>query len=88
MISTHGIDNLCQNTLDLINGKLTFESHFPYDTYCQWLISAIDDEHYVNLEFQHLDVSISFTEPSIKNSPMLYLILLSFHIDHKMVSQT
>ena len=67
MISTHGIDNLCQNTLDLINGKLTFESHFPYDTYCQWLISAIDDEHYVNLEFQHLDVSISFTEPSIKN---------------------
>ena len=79
----NGTDNLCQNTLDLINGKLIVESHFPYDTYCQWLISAIDDENYVNLEFQHLDVSISFTEPSTK-----YLILLSFHIDHKMVSQT
>ena len=88
MISTHGTDNLCQNTLDLINGKLIVESHFPYGTYCQWLISAIDDENYVNLEFQHLDVSITFTEPSTKNSPMLYLFLLSFHIDHKMVSQT
>ena len=59
MISTHGTDNLCQNTLDLINGKLIVESHFPYDTYCQWLISAIDDDHYVNLEFHNLDVRIA-----------------------------
>ena len=58
MISTHGIDNLCQNTLDLINGKLIVESHFPYGTYCQWIISAVDDKHYVNLEFENIDVRI------------------------------
>ena len=55
-ISTHALDNLCENALDLSNGKLIVESYWPGGTYCQWLISAVDDEHYVNLEFENIDV--------------------------------
>ena len=52
----HAIDNLCENALDLTNGILIVESYWPGGTYCQWLISAVDDEHYVNLEFENIDV--------------------------------
>ena len=55
-IFTHALDNLCENALDLSNGKLIVESYWPGGTYCQWLISAVDDEHYVNLEFENIDV--------------------------------
>ena len=58
-IFTHVLDNLCENALDLTNGKLIVESYWPGGTYCQWLISAIDDDHYVNLEFHYLDVRIA-----------------------------
>ena len=51
-------DNLCDNVLDLINGKLIVENNLPYGTYCQWLISARDDVSYVTLEFQNLNVNI------------------------------
>ena len=50
-------DNLCDNVLDLINGKLIVENNLPYGTYCQWLISAQDDISYVTLEFQNLNVN-------------------------------
>ena len=40
----------------MTNGKLIVESYWPGGTYCQWLISAVDDEHYVNLEFENIDV--------------------------------
>ena len=49
-------DNLCDNVLDLINGKLIVENNLPYGTYCQWLISAQDDVSYVTLEFKNLNV--------------------------------
>ena len=55
-IFTHALDNLCENALDLSNGKLIVESYWPGGTYCQWLISALDGEHYVNLEFENIDV--------------------------------
>ena len=58
----HALDNWCDNALDLSNGtegKLTVESKWPIGTYCQWLIPAIDDKHYINLEFESLDVSIA-----------------------------
>ena len=52
------LDNLCDNALDLSNGKLIVESNWPFGTYCQWLISAVDDKHYVNLEFENINVRI------------------------------
>ena len=55
-VSFNILDNLCQNALDLSNGKLIVESYWPGGTYCQWLISALDGEHYVNLEFENIDV--------------------------------
>ena len=55
-IFTYVLDNLCENALDLSNGKLIVESYWPFGTYCKWLISAVDDEHYVNLEFENIDV--------------------------------
>ena len=55
-IFTHALDNLCENALDLSNGKLIVESYWPFGTYCQWLISAVDEKHYVNLEFENIDV--------------------------------
>ena len=50
------LDNFCENALDLSNGKLIVDNNWPFGTYCQWLISAVDDEHYVNLEFENIDV--------------------------------
>ena len=58
-IFTHASDNLCENALDLSNNKLTFESNWQFGTYCQWLISAVDDKHYVILEFENIDVRIA-----------------------------
>ena len=40
-------------------GKLTVENKWPVGTHCQWLISAIDDKHYVILEFENVDVRIA-----------------------------
>ena len=58
-IFTHASDNLCENALDLSNNKLTIESNWQFGTYCQWLISAVDDKHYVILEFENIDVRIA-----------------------------
>ena len=32
------------------------DNNWPFGTYCKWLILAVDDEHYVNLEFENIDV--------------------------------
>ena len=59
-IFTHVLDNLCKNALDLSNNKLIVDdSKWQFGTYCQWLISAIDDKHYVILEFENVDVRIA-----------------------------
>ena len=63
---------MCENALDLSNGKLIVESNWPVGTYCQWFISAVDDQHYVNLEFENIDVRIA----ELNHLPGL--ILLSF----------
>ena len=50
---------ICDTALDLDNGiiKGTFSDYmFIDDTYCQWSISAPDDDMYVILEFQMLNV--------------------------------
>ena len=48
------------------NGKLIVESNdWPLGTHCQWNIPAIDDKHYVNLEFENIDVRIA----EFNNSP-------------------
>ena len=41
-------ENACESC-----GKL---NGWPVGTHCQWLISAVDDKHYVNLEFESLNV--------------------------------
>ena len=56
---THALDKRCHNALDLSSGMLIVDSNLPFGTYCQWLISAVDDDHYVNLEFQNIDVRIT-----------------------------
>ena len=59
-IFTHVLDDLCKNALDLSNDKLIVDdSKWQFGTYCQWLISAIDDKHYVILEFENVDVRIA-----------------------------
>ena len=55
-VSFNILDNLCQNALDLINGKLIVDNNWPFGTYCQWLISAEDENSYITLEFQNLNV--------------------------------
>ena len=49
-------DNICDNALDLANGILKVEDNWPHSTYCQWLISAQDNNGYVTLEFQNFNV--------------------------------
>ena len=49
-------DNICDNALDLANGILNVEDNWPHGTYCQWLISAQDNDYYVTLEFQTFNV--------------------------------
>ena len=49
-------DNICDNALDLANGILKVEDNWPHGTYCQWMISAPNNDACVILEFQNLDV--------------------------------
>ena len=49
--------NLCDNALDLANGILNVEANWPDHTYCQWMISAQDNDGYVTLEFQSFNVN-------------------------------
>ena len=58
-VFTHILDNLCKNALDLSNDKLIIDNNWQFGTYCEWLISAMDDKHYVILEFENIDVKIA-----------------------------
>ena len=49
-------DNTCDNALDLTNGSLKVEDNWPSGIYCQWLISAQDDDANVVLEFHNFHV--------------------------------
>ena len=49
-------DNLCNNALDLANGQLKVEDNWPDRFYCQWLISAQDNDGYVTFEFENINV--------------------------------
>ena len=60
-------DNICDNALDLANGILNVEKSWPLGTYCQWLISAQDDNGYVTLEFQNVNVRNSIAIKKIFN---------------------
>ena len=50
------IDNLCDNALDLENGILNVKNNLARGTYCQWLISAQDDDSNIILEFHNFNV--------------------------------
>ena len=75
-IFTYALDNLCDNSLNLSNGKLIVESNLPFGTYCKWLISAVDDKHYVIMEFDNLEVRIA----ELNYLPWLILYLY-FYLD-------
>ena len=54
-------DNLCDDALYLINGKLIVEDEWLGSISCQWLISSEDKEDFVTIEFQTLNVkSLAF----------------------------
>ena len=92
-VFTHILDNVCKNALDLSNDKLiidnaiiwtyTYEySNWQFGTYCEWLISAIDDKHYVILEFENIDVRIA----ELDYLPDFILLpVISFYLDHRLV---
>ena len=50
------IDNLCDDALDLENGILNVKNNLAHGTYCQWLISAQDDDTNLILEFHNFNV--------------------------------
>ena len=84
-IFTHILDNLCQNALDLTNSKLIIDNNWPLGTYCQWLISAEDENSYITLEFQNINVS-----NEIFSFKMFCHTTKTFHysLDLQMVEQT
>lgn len=49
-------DNLCDNALNLTT--LIIENNWPDGTYCKWIISTQEDDAYVTLEFQNLNVNL------------------------------
>ena len=49
-------ENICDNALNLTNGQLKVEDNWPVGTYCQWVISAQDNNDHVILEFQNFHV--------------------------------
>ena len=49
-------DDWCENALNLTSGKLIVNKDWPSGTYCQWLITSENNNSYVTLEFQHLNV--------------------------------
>ena len=53
----YALENVCENALDLDNGKLIVQNNWPVGIYCPWLISADDDNTYITLEFQNINVS-------------------------------
>ena len=55
---SHLKENICNNALNLANG-LHIVGNWPDGTYCQWLISAQDDDSYVTLEIQNLHVKLT-----------------------------
>ena len=57
LVLTHVLDNLCKNALDLSSRKLIVGNNWSVGTYCHWLISAEDENSYITLEFQNINVS-------------------------------
>ena len=55
---SHLKENICDNAMNLANG-LHIVGNWPDGTYCQWLISAQDDDSYVTLEIQNLHVKLT-----------------------------
>ena len=47
---------MCENALNLTTGKLIVDNNWPFGTFCKWMLSAQDDNSYVSLEFQNLNV--------------------------------
>ena len=72
--------NLCDNALDLANGILNVEDNLTHNTYCQWLISAQDNEGYVTLEFENFNVRNTIAFKKISKYVNSYLSKISFRL--------
>ena len=57
LLFTHSLDMLCNNALDLSNGKLIVYNNWQVGTYCQWILSAVEENSFITLEFQKINVS-------------------------------
>ena len=73
-------DNICDNALDLANGILNVADNWPHGTYCQWLISAQDDNVYVTLEFESFNVRNTIAFKKISKYVNSYLSKISFRL--------
>ena len=71
-------DNLCNNALDLANGSLKVENNWLDGTYCQWLISALDNDGYVTLEFENFNVRNTIAFKKISKYVNSYLSKIYF----------
>ena len=54
---SHALDNLCQNAHDVYHARLIIDNNWPIGKYCQWILSAEDENFYITLVFQNINVS-------------------------------
>ena len=73
-------DNLCDNALNVANGMINVENIWPHGTYCQWLISAQDNDYYVTLEFQNFHVRNTIAIKKIFNYINSFLSKIYFRL--------
>ena len=64
LIFTYVLVNMCNEALDLSIGKLIVKI-MEVNLYCKWLISAEDENSFISLEFQKINVSYEI--------PMLFI---------------
>ena len=56
LIFTYVLVNMCNEALDLSIGKLIVKI-MEVNLYCKWLISAEDENSFITLKFQNINVS-------------------------------
>ena len=50
------VDDVCNNALDSSEGILIIDDVWEVGTLCKWLLPIEDENSYITLEFEHLDV--------------------------------
>ena len=76
LIFTYVLVNMCNEALDLSIGKLIVKI-MEVNLFCKWLISAEDENSYITLEFQNINVSHNSLE-NFYHTKMSEIFRLSF----------